>query len=214
MNEMTRESSPPILDVSKLPDYAFDSRSPVWWGNLLLIFIESTTILLLLACYFYVWRNESEWPPPLANQPAFHQPFPSFKASTANLIVMLGACTIMFVTDKAARRCDRKKTLIGLWVMFAISIVTMVLRYYEFPGLRFHWNDNAYASIIWTTLGLHFTYLLMAFGEFFIMGLWLVLHKLDKHHAHDVTLAGGSWYWIAGMYLVIYLVVYVSPRLL
>ena len=68
---------------------------------------------------------------------------------------MLGACVIMLATDKAARRNEHKNTMIGLWVMFAISILTMVLRFYEFPGLRFHWNDNAYASIVWTTLGLH-----------------------------------------------------------
>src|SRR5204863_4464698 len=99
MSDVSTEVRPPMLDVSKLPDYGFDSRSPVWWGNLLLILIESTTILLLLACYFYSWRNESEWPPPLANQPSWHQPFPSFLASTANLIIMLGACVIMFATD-------------------------------------------------------------------------------------------------------------------
>ena len=81
-----------------------DARDPVWWGNLLMIFIESTTVLLLLASYFYCWRNEPQWPPPLANQPAFHQPLPSFKASTANLIVMLGTCITMYLTDKAARQ--------------------------------------------------------------------------------------------------------------
>jgi len=214
MNEMPTQAPPPMLDVSKLADYAFDSRSPVWWGNLLMIFIESTTILLLLASYFYCWRNESQWPPPLANQPAFHQPFASLKASTANLIIMLGTCVTMYLTDKAARRTQHKQVSIGLWFMFVVSIVTIILRFMEFPGLRFHWNDNAYASLIWTILGLHLTYLLLAFGEFFIMALWLLFHPLDRHHAHDVTLAGGGWYWIAGMYLVIYLVIYVSPRLL
>jgi cytochrome c oxidase subunit 3 len=214
MNEMTRENSPPILDVSGLPDYGFDSRSPVWWGNLLMIFIESTTILLLLASYFYCWRNEPKWPPPMANQPSWDQPFPSFRASTANLIIMLTTCIAVFWTDKAARRIEQKKVVIGLWFMFVVSIMTMVLRFYEFPGLRFHWNDNAYASIVWAVLVLHFTYLLLAFGEFFIMALWLVFHKLDMHRAHDVTLAGGGWYWIAGMYVLIYLVIYVSPRLL
>ena len=54
----------------------------------------------------------------------------------------------------------------------------------------------------------------MMFGEFFIMWMWLIFHRLDKHHAHDITLAGGSWYWVAGSYLVIYVVIYLSPRLL
>ena len=102
-----------------------DARDPVWWGNLLMIFIESTTVLLLLASYFYCWRNEPQWPPPLANQPAFHQPLPSFKASTANLIVMLGTCITMYLTDKAARQMRHKGVLIGLWFMFVVSIITI-----------------------------------------------------------------------------------------
>jgi len=203
-----------MLDVSRLPDYAFDSRSPVWWGNTMLMLIESTTILLLLASYFYCWRNFEQWPPPMRDLPFSRDVLPRLGASTANLIIILGTCVTMYLTDMAARRLQKKGALIGLWFMFVISFITIILRFYEFRGLRFKWNDNAYASIIWTVLGLQLTYLLMMFGEFFIMGLWLMFHPLDKHHAHDITLAGGSWYWVAGSYLVIYVVIYLSPRLL
>jgi len=203
-----------MLDVSHLPDYGFDSRSPVWWGNVMLMLIESTTILLLLAAYFYCWRNFEQWPPPLRDQPSWYNAFPSLVPSTANLVIMLATCITMYMTDMAARRMQHRGVLIGLWFMFVISIITIILRFFEFRGLRFKWDDNAYASIIWTILGLQLTYLLMMFGEFFIMGLWLIFHRLDKHHAHDITLAGGSWYWVAGSYLIIYVVIYLSPRLL
>ena len=37
---------PPIevIDVSDLPESAFDWRDPVWWGNTLLICIETSTM--------------------------------------------------------------------------------------------------------------------------------------------------------------------------
>ena len=41
-----------------------DARAPMWWGNLLLIFIETMTMGLLVASYFYIRRNFWEWPPP------------------------------------------------------------------------------------------------------------------------------------------------------
>ena len=44
---------PRTIDVSKLPIDALDQPSPVWWGNTLMIFIESMTVILLLAAYFY-----------------------------------------------------------------------------------------------------------------------------------------------------------------
>jgi hypothetical protein len=54
---MTMRQAHDTLDVSSLPDSALDARSPVWWGNLLLICIETTTMVLLIACYFYIRRN-------------------------------------------------------------------------------------------------------------------------------------------------------------
>src|SRR6266850_1882945 len=164
MDDHPTQAPPPILDVSHLPDNAFDMRSPVWWGNTLMILIEST-------------------------------------------------CFAMYLTDKAARRLKDKPVIIGLMLMFIVAIVAIILRFYEFAGTKFRWSDNAYASIVWTLLGLHLTYLIMAAGEFFIMGIWTITHPLDAHHAHDITLAGGSWYWIAGTWIVIYFVIYIAQRL-
>ncbi|MDB5326058.1 MAG: hypothetical protein JWM57_1627, partial [Phycisphaerales bacterium] len=36
-----------VIDVAELPVTVFGSRSPVWWGNTLMMCIESTTLLLL-----------------------------------------------------------------------------------------------------------------------------------------------------------------------
>ena len=37
---------PRTLDVSHLPNTAWDEASPLWWGNLLLTFIETTTLMI------------------------------------------------------------------------------------------------------------------------------------------------------------------------
>jgi len=50
-------SNPPALDVSGLPQSALDRRSLVWWGNTLLLVIETTMFALLVASYFYVIMN-------------------------------------------------------------------------------------------------------------------------------------------------------------
>ena len=47
----------PTIDASRLPADAPDSRAPAWWGNVLFMAIETTTVALLLASYFYLWRN-------------------------------------------------------------------------------------------------------------------------------------------------------------
>src|SRR5207248_1070724 len=64
MTELANPVPPAMLDVSDLPESGWDSNDPVWWGNLLAILIETTTIALLIASYFYLRRNFDEWPPP------------------------------------------------------------------------------------------------------------------------------------------------------
>ena len=36
------------IDVSHLPEEAFGERSPVWWGNTLMLLIESSTVAILI----------------------------------------------------------------------------------------------------------------------------------------------------------------------
>src|SRR5947209_6587814 len=194
-----------VLDVSELPDSAMDWHAPVWWGNTLLIFIESTTVLLLIVSYFYLRRNFTDWPPPQPNSfpPLFH-PVPEWKIPTVETVLILLACFPMYWTDMAARRLDLLKTLLGVLLMLLITILAIAMRFTEFRGSHFRWDDNAYGSLVWTLLALHLTYLLAAGAEFIIMGLYMLRHGIDMKHALDVTLAGGTWYWLAGTWILVF----------
>ena len=206
-----------VLDVSGLPNSAMDSYSPVWWGNALLMIIESMTVLLLLTSYFYIRRNFSEWPPPQPrNIPSLFHPVPDLLIPTIELGIMLVSCLLMYWTDMAARREEAGRVTLGLVVMLAIGLALIALRFLELQSyhLKFRWDDNAYASVIWVILGTHLTYLIAGAAEFFIMLLWMIRHGLDPKHGLDVTLAGGYWYWATATWLVCYAVVYFGARVL
>jgi cytochrome c oxidase subunit III len=207
------DASRPTLDVSNLPSSAFDWRDPVWWGNTLLIIIETTTIALLIASYFYIRRNFRVFPPPKVDVfPPIYKTAPQLLWGTINLALLIVTCVPMFITDQFARKLKRGPVIIGLFVMCIVGIVSCWIRFKEFHGLIFWWNDNAYASVAWALLGTHLTYLLAATVEFIIMLIWVVTHELDEHHALDITLCGGYWYWTAGTFAVLYIVVYWTPR--
>jgi heme/copper-type cytochrome/quinol oxidase subunit 3 len=201
------------LDVSSLPSEAWDEASPLWWGNLLLIFIETTTIALLIAIYFYLRMNFGEWPPPKVDVfPVLYHPVPDLGAATINTILLAASCALMYWTDLRARALDKPRTLIGLVSMFAISIVNLICVRYELFASKFWWNDNAYASIVWVILIMQGIYILAGTLEFALMGTWIFTHELDEKHGLDVTLAGGYWYWVAATGVVLYFVVFWSPR--
>jgi cytochrome c oxidase subunit 3 len=204
---------PPELDVSRLPPNGFDWHAPLWWANVLTLFIETATIGLLLATYFYLMRNEQIWPPPLTDRvPAVAHPVPGLAAGTLNTVLLLLSCGLMYETDQWARRLDEPKVRRGLTALCAITVLSIVLRCYEFPAFYFKWNDNAYGSTVWTILGMHLIYLLVGLGEFGLMAAWVYRHGLDEKHALDVTLAGGYWYWVAAAWVLVYAVLYWVPR--
>lgn len=215
-----------VIDVSHLPEHAWDSHEPTWWGNMFMIFIESTTILLLVATYFYIKRNFDSWPPPKVDVipplfkpgvtpvPGAQSNLPDLWAGTANLILMCIGVVTNYITDIKVRKLDSKAARIGLGLLFFIAIGTCGLRYFEFKAIKFHWTDNAYGSIVWIILGTHATYLIGAAAEYFIMEMWNLTHEIDLPHALDLTLAGGYWYWATGMYALVYAVVYFAPRIL
>ena len=201
------------IDASKLPDHAWDANAPLWWGNLLLMFIETTSMVLLFATYFYVRRNFHEWPPPRINEmPPIHHPVPHLAAATANTILLLASCLPMYWTDMAARRLDRRKVILGLLVMIAIGVIACLLRCREFHDIHVRWDENAYGSVVWTTLGLHFIYIITGVVEFALIAAFAARYGFEEKHALDTTLMGGFWYWLAGIWLITYIIIYWYPR--
>lgn len=230
----------PALDVSALPAESRDARSPSWWGNVLFMLIETTTVALLVASYIYYWRNypRSGWPPTAAeHDPPVLRPFPELPVGSINIALLLATVPLMVWVDRlCSRRFDELErrnvsepsqvpageakpperpaaVLGGLAALLVLGCVSLVLRWYEFPALIVKWNENAYASIVWTMLGLHLTYVLIEVLELAVILLWIGLYGLGENQATDVILTAAYWYWTIGVGAVIYFIVYWFPRL-
>jgi cytochrome c oxidase subunit 3 len=206
-------SMPRMLDVSKLPDSAWDTRAALWWGNTLLMCIETTTIALVVASYFYLMRNYPHWPPPRFEAPVDTRPLPWLGTSTTNLVIIVLSVLPVIYTDIASRRLNQFGVIIGLSILLFVCVVTGMLRVHEFGDLRVKWNENAYGSTVWMGLLLHLTYLIGGGLEAFIMLLWMLTHEIDERRALDVTLVAIYWYWVAAVEVILYVMIYWVPRM-
>jgi len=203
------------LDVSKLPSTLLDSNEPIWWGNLLLLFIETTMFFILIAVYFSVWMNLEPFPPPKVDTfPVIYNPVPDLTIPTINLIVLLVSLVPGILLDLSARKKDEGKIKIYLILTIAFNIAAIVLRFYEFDALHFKWDDNAYGSITWTILGTHLLHLFVMAAEDSYLLVWTFARGLDKKHALDLTVMAVYWYWIVGIWILLYSLVYLAPRFL
>jgi cytochrome c oxidase subunit III len=203
-----------ILDVAPLPDAALDHRSPIWWGNVLLLVIETTMFALLAASYFYVRQNYETWPPPQVNGPfALLRPVPTLSLPLVNLLILTVSLVPLIVADRAALRMNAGRVKAALVVSLAFSAVLIAIRFREFRYLNCRWDDHAYASIIWTTTGMHLLHLIVGSIENLFMTMWIFAHGMDEKHSRDVRVAAIYWYWIVGIWWILFAMIFWSPRL-
>jgi heme/copper-type cytochrome/quinol oxidase subunit 3 len=202
------------LDVSRLPETALDPRSPAWWGNLLLLVIETMMFGLLVAAYFYLQQNFPQWPPVQPHtMPPIADPLPRLAPSLLNLAVILGSCAPMMWADRSALQRRRRGVDLGLACTILFGVAALAVRWQEFRALEFRWDDNAYASTVWTILSMHALHLIVGTCELALMLLWVVCKGLDDKHARDVHITAIYWYWIVAIWVLLWFIVFMSPRL-
>src|SRR5436190_934946 len=92
-----------VIDVSGLPRTVLDHRSPIWWGNILLLAIETTRFAIMIASYLYFRVVDFQlWPPPPGNSfPPLYNSAPDLLLPTINLLLLLSSIIPMLLTDKA-----------------------------------------------------------------------------------------------------------------
>lgn len=203
----------PAIDVTLLPESVLDHRSLVWWGNLLLIGIETTMFALLVAGYFYLRPKFTAWPPPLASGPiGVLDPVPHLGLPAINLGVLLLTLVPMIVADRVCLRMNKPAVTGALTAFLAVGSVCIALRFREFSALRFRWDDNAYGSIVWTIVGLHLLHLFVGVLEIVVMLIWILIKGLDEKHARDVRVTAVYWYWVVATWVVLWAIIFPGPR--
>jgi cytochrome c oxidase subunit 3 len=193
-----------VADVSALPRTVFGHRSLMWWGTLGFIAIEGSTLFVCMVSYFYLRRNFSSWPPEHVLRPALL--IPSVQAA-----LMLLSNIPMRWADRASSRMDIRGVRNGFLVCSVLAVIMTVLRWYEFRSLNVRWDSNAYGSAAWATLTAHGTLLLLQTAETIAFAVLLF-----KDTAEERDLAGASdnalyWYFMTGVWIPLYVVVFLSP---
>jgi cytochrome c oxidase subunit 3 len=207
-------AAPPVLDVASLVSHEFDHHAPIWWGNLLLILVETTMFGLLVASYFYLRFFFDTWPPPRTEWPPILDPLPYLVPGMVLVAVLAVSCVAMALGDRAARRYDAQGVVVWFLLGVALGVAALALRSYEFPATHFRWDSNAYGSIVWTLLGFHMMHMIAAILETLLVAIWVWIKGLDGRHACDATVIASYWYWMVGVWVPVYLVLYFAPRVL
>ena len=194
------------IDASQLPGEGFGVSSPTWWGTLGFMFIEATTLLLCAMAYIYLSRRSPSWPPS-------GTPPPTLAVGTLFVGATLVSLIPAWFLGRAAKSLDRGAVILWSIVGLIVEAILVALRAYELHALQFRWDGSAYGSSVWITMGAHTTLLAFDFGETLVFLALFLFAPIQKKHFADVSDAVMYWYFVVLVWLPLYYMIYVSPRL-
>jgi cytochrome c oxidase subunit III len=194
-----------VLDVSATPKTVFGHRSLMWWGTLAFMVIEGFTLVLMAASYLYLRQNEYDWPPG-------RTPDPDLLIPTINTVLLLSMMVPMYMAQKAAVRFDRAGVVRGMVAATALSLIVLVLRWFELLALNARWDTNAYASAAWAVVVLHGTLVLTDFGESATLTALFLSRRAQNKHYPDICDAALYQYYLSLSWVPLYLLIYWAPR--
>lgn len=197
----------PAGDVGQLPTVTFGPKSLMWWGTFGFIVIEGWTTALLVVAYLYLRQNYEAWPP-------LRTAYPSLLIPTINVLVMLIGCVPAAIVARAARRLDEPAVKRWLVVQSIAVTPTIVLRWWELWALNTRWDSNAYGSAAWTIVGFHTSLLVLDVADTLGLTLFYFIKRMPARTYSDTVDNSNYWYFTVGLWIAIYLIVYVGPRVI
>jgi cytochrome c oxidase subunit III len=197
-------SSRPILDVSRLPTYAFGHRSLMFWGTSGMIVIEGTMFAIALVAYYYLRGIALHWP--------MSAPPPDLLFGTLNTLVLLLSGIPNQLAAKAARREDLPKVRLWLVLCVVAGAAFHVVRGFEFVTLNTHWSANAYGSIVYALLVLHTVHMVTDYIDTIVLTVLMFSGHVTGRRYVDVYENAAYWWFIIAAWLPIYFTLYLVPR--
>jgi len=193
-----------VADVRNLPRTVFGNRALMWWGTMGFIIIEGTTLFICAVTYFYLRRNFATWPPQHVYRPGLVIP-------TIQVLVMLLSILPMRWVDRASHRMDLGTVRIGLLICSLLILVMCLLRVYEFRALKVRWDTSAYGSAAWAVVFAHTTLLVLEAAETLAITKLIFSDEVEERDLSGVSDNALYWYFLTGVWVPLYIAVFLSP---
>jgi cytochrome c oxidase subunit III len=194
------------LDVSGLPAYDISNKSPLWWGQLLLSFIEGTMFVILIAMYFYLQSGMDVWPPPGARLPG-----PTIPALCMSALVV--ACLGSYWASEAAKRNDPGGMIFGLAFNLFFGMIAMGFRAVIWRGFNFTWSADVHASTVWS---IYFIHTFDVIADLIMTAALLVMIATGRHGPSQrlgVHVDSVLWYFLVAIWVPLWAVTQWGPSL-
>ncbi|MBI3967910.1 MAG: heme-copper oxidase subunit III, partial [Chloroflexi bacterium] len=173
----------------------------------LLLAVFAIALACLVFSYFYLRSDALEWPPAGIALPGL------FRPSLMTGIALAGAGAAYFA-HRSIRRGKQAALVLGLAGSFGMLILLLGVQLVEYLATPFGPQTHAYGSLFFTILGFHSALVLggLAISAVTQVQAWLGYFTAQRNLAVENTAIYA--YFVAASWLIVYGLLYLSPRLL
>ena len=200
-------TEPKTLDVSHLLPYEISTQAPLWWGQLLLAFIEAMMFSLLIAAFFYARLQVDVWPPP-------GDQFPHLLLPTLALIPLLLSAIGSYWASESAKKNDKRGMALGLALNLVLAAAFLVMRIFEWHSFNFSYKADLFGSYVWAFLALHSFDYVASMIETLVLFIIIVSGRYGEKQRLGVHVDSVIWYLVVVIWIPIYIVIYWGPHIL
>jgi heme/copper-type cytochrome/quinol oxidase subunit 3 len=193
-----------VGNVRELKDYGFGPGSLSWWCVAGFMLIEGMGFVLAIGAYYFLLPNENVWPPTAPVPPLLW----------SSIVVALGILSEIpnVWARRAAERLDLAGVRIALSIVTLLGVAMLAVRWFEFDALNVLWQRSAYGSIVWAIIILHTVHMLTDVYDSVVLLAIAFFKEFDGRKFSDVSDNAMYWHFIVWSWVVLYLVVYWTPR--
>lgn len=194
------------IDFSDLPESPPDHRATLWWGIAGLVLVETVVFATLVTAYYYLKLQHVEWPPAGTKAPELLLP-------VVNLFVLLASSVPMHFADRGVKRDDQRMLRLGLVGSIVFALLFLAIKVVEYSDVAYRWDTHAYASIVWTITGFHSAHVVALILKTTVISTMAFRGRFHSGDRLPVTVNGVYWHFVVVVWLPLFFVLYITPRL-
>ncbi|MEO8308805.1 MAG: cytochrome c oxidase subunit 3 [Pseudomonadota bacterium] len=167
---------------------------------------EAAIFAYLIFSYFYLGSQaDGDWPP---------MGLPSLRLAAPNTAVLLLSSLALFWAERSgARRNLRGRLLLGLGVAFLLGAGFVLVQLVEWRDKPFTLHSDLYGSIYFTMTGFHLVHVVVGLGILMALFLWALLGHFNHQRHAALTIGAIYWHFVDAVWVLLFAVLYIVPRL-
>jgi heme/copper-type cytochrome/quinol oxidase subunit 3 len=183
-----------------------EGRPTPWWGMVCLIMTEATLFAGLIGSYFFYRASAKQWPPPGVEEP-------KLTLSIIMSFVLWGSSIPMLIAEHGIKKGRQMRLRFGLMMAWVMGAAFLGYSMKDFSELKFSWGENAYASIYYTTVGLHTFHVFVGLVMSAVVQIKAWLGKFSEQRHVTVQVYAMYWHFVDVVWLFVMPTFILSPHI-